>query len=161
MNNYFPAQYKQDLAIQEELKKDCICGRVIDEFLKAEEPLLIDLKQFYLFNFYLNLFDEVISEHFPEHHQSWQERSLSFIYYKCSYEKGLLSWTRFLIRKKYRGIPTKVTGKDYMESKIIFLDYANSIFKEEIFEGLQLEDVRESVATGDKYHDVISLMIKK
>jgi len=161
MNNYFPIQYKEDLAVQKELKKDCICRRVIDEFLKAEEPLLIDLKQFYLFNFYLNLFDEVISEHFPEHHQVWQEHSLPFIYYKCTNERYILSWARFLVRKKYKGVSLRVTGKDYIESNVIFLDYANSILAEDIFKGLEIEAIQEAVAADDKYHDVISSIINK
>lgn len=155
---YFPEQYKQDLETYKGASQsECVCGRVIDDLIKNTDVDFHDLKFFFIYTFYLNLYDEVISSKFSDLLEVLITKTPERINYICTYNQNIISWHRFLKGKKYQNKSLTVTGRDYVSEGKKFISFLKTV--PEI--NSELENIHQSIINDEKYHSVIHQLINQ
>ena len=123
---YFPGHYNHDLELYRQ-HASCFCGRATNKVIKTEGIPFHDLKQFFLYSFFVNLYHEVIDLEFSDLLEIWKQHLPEHIDYQCTYNQSLFLWHRFLRRKSYRGTKLILKGSDYLQEIVIFQKYLKTI----------------------------------
>jgi hypothetical protein len=155
---YFLKQYQEDLETYKNIaQSECVCGRVIDDLIKNSNADFHNLKLFFIYTFYLNLYHELILEDFSDLLEPWTTNIPKHVDYDCTYNQNIISWHRFLKGKKYQNQLLTVTGKDYINEGKEFISFLKTI--PEIDK--EVENIHQSIINEEKYHSVIHQLINQ
>lgn len=146
--NYFPENYLKDLSHFESLGVgDHLCGRTYSELFKNTDKLeFVNLNNFIICLYELNLINQVIFSHFKSDFSLWKEVAPKMIDNRCTYISHPIDILTFAEKEsKNAGNPIIFTHQEILSWDLHFKKYIEKLCKENHFETLSPEKLFEAI----------------
>ncbi len=146
--DYFSANYLKDLEYFKSLNiGDHLCGRIYSSLFNNEDKLnFLNLKNFIICQYELNLINQVIYTHFRADFDEWKKIAPKMLDQICTYGSHPINILIFAERESKKSKnPIVFTLQEILSWDIYFKEYLEKICHENNFNNLTADGLLESV----------------